>query len=67
VKKMTERLQKRLTHKRLYRCQDCGWRGWIQALDVNIYQSLPQAAPRLPGLDPIDLELSRRSRSKRAS
>jgi UDP-GlcNAc:undecaprenyl-phosphate GlcNAc-1-phosphate transferase len=67
VKKMTERLQKRLTHKRLYRCQDCGWRGWIQALDVSIYQTLPQAPLRSPALDPFDLALSRNSRSKRAS
>jgi hypothetical protein len=67
VKRITERVQKRLTHKRLYRCQDCGWRGWIQALDINIYQSLPAAALRSPALDPIDLALSRSSRSKRAS
>jgi hypothetical protein len=67
VKKITERLQKRLTHKRLYRCQDCGWRGWIQALDVSIYQTLPQGPVRSPSLDPIDLALSRSSRSKRAS
>lgn len=66
VKKVAERVQKHLTNKRLFRCQDCGWRGWMQVLEVNIHHALPASTLRLPTLDPVDLAL-RRSLSRRAS
>jgi UDP-GlcNAc:undecaprenyl-phosphate/decaprenyl-phosphate GlcNAc-1-phosphate transferase len=43
VRKLTERLRKRLTDKRLYRCETCGWRGWTQTLDTALYHSLVKA------------------------
>lgn len=66
VKKLTERVQKKLTHKRLYRCQSCGWRGWTQELVVTMGESLPLPGQR-KSLEPIDVILNRRPRSTRAS
>ncbi len=37
VKKLSERVRKRLTEKRLFRCEDCGWRGWNFIIDPAIY------------------------------
>jgi hypothetical protein len=30
-----ERFRKARTQKRLYRCERCGWRGWLTPLDFN--------------------------------
>jgi UDP-GlcNAc:undecaprenyl-phosphate GlcNAc-1-phosphate transferase len=33
VRNFLERLRKAYTTKRLFRCQDCGWRGWLEPLE----------------------------------
>jgi len=52
-------VRKKLTDKRLYRCDGCGWRGWTQTLDGALVHSLanpsrPSAQGRLPSLDAVD-------------
>lgn len=37
VRKITERVRKRLTDKRLFRCEECGWRGWNLIIDSAAY------------------------------
>jgi hypothetical protein len=49
-----ERIRKELTRKRLFRCSDCGWRGWLAPLPcgeqapVNLF-----ATPDLTSLDAV--------------
>jgi UDP-GlcNAc:undecaprenyl-phosphate GlcNAc-1-phosphate transferase len=70
VRTLSERVRKRLTDKRPFRCQNCGWRGWTQDLDVTL-QTLTKPAiaasgGRLP-LDVVDRTLDKRTAKKRAS
>ena len=37
VRKISERVRKRLTDKRLFRCDECGWRGWNFIIDPAAY------------------------------
>jgi UDP-GlcNAc:undecaprenyl-phosphate GlcNAc-1-phosphate transferase len=67
VNGVTERLRKRLSAKRLHRCEDCGWRGWQQAIDTAVYQSLPLASPRSVKWDSIDATFSAGRSGKLAS
>jgi UDP-GlcNAc:undecaprenyl-phosphate GlcNAc-1-phosphate transferase len=43
VRKITERVRKRLTDKRLFRCDECGWRGWNLIIDSAAYASFAVA------------------------
>jgi UDP-GlcNAc:undecaprenyl-phosphate/decaprenyl-phosphate GlcNAc-1-phosphate transferase len=52
VRKMTERLRKRLTEKRLFRCEGCGWRGWNHIIDPAAYGPFPIAAAPLSTAQP---------------
>jgi hypothetical protein len=36
-----ERFRKGRTQKRLYRCEKCGWRGWLMPLDFNPPSAVP--------------------------
>jgi UDP-GlcNAc:undecaprenyl-phosphate GlcNAc-1-phosphate transferase len=59
VRKLSERVRKKLTDKRLYRCEGCGWRGWTQTLDTALFHSRanpsrPSAPGWLPSLDAVD-------------
>ena len=48
-----EMLRKRVTEKRVYRCHECGWRGWLTV--VEDVAPLPAAAPvDVPDFDSID-------------
>jgi UDP-GlcNAc:undecaprenyl-phosphate/decaprenyl-phosphate GlcNAc-1-phosphate transferase len=68
VRKISERVRKKLTQKRLYRCEDCGWRGWSPIVDAAVYASLPSASSRMPALDPVDMLLHHaQAASRRAS
>ncbi len=67
VRKLIERVRKRLTQKRLYRCEDCGWRGWSPIVDSAIYASLPSSSSRTPTLERVDVVLHRSHASQRAS
>ncbi len=49
-RKMVERMRKRLTEKRLFRCEECGWRGWNFIIDPAAYGPFPVTGDRLhPG------------------
>jgi UDP-GlcNAc:undecaprenyl-phosphate GlcNAc-1-phosphate transferase len=41
VRKLSERVRKRLTEKRLFRCDECGWRGWNFIIDPAAYGPFP--------------------------
>jgi hypothetical protein len=41
---VAEKLQKNMTTRRLFRCHDCGWRGW---LDTQRHRSAMKKAPRM--------------------
>ena len=48
-----ERVKKLRTEKRLYRCEDCGWRGWLTPLEFGTSLGLDTSIsfdPRLPDL-----------------
>lgn len=47
----SERIRKSLTRERLFRCDACGWRGWMLPLDYVV------AAPIDAELDPVDLKV----------
>jgi len=59
-----DQLHKRVTGKRLHRCQKCGWRGWTQSLDVSLHYSLPL---HVPTSDRMNAVFANHSRDKRAS
>ena len=61
---MAERVRKKLTQKRLFRCEDCGWRGWSHIVDPCMYGT--PAVSNVPPLDPVD-PLLHRSPAARAS
>jgi hypothetical protein len=48
VRKVSERLRKRLTDKRLFRCEGCGWRGWNGIVDHAAYGPFPLTTEPLP-------------------
>lgn len=57
AKNMVEEFRKRLTAKRLYRCEQCGWRGWAHVLEPAPYEPLPLIAHGAPPLDSFDAVL----------
>ena len=46
----SERLRKRYTSKRLYRCRRCGWRGWVVPFEAGRQRPefIPEIAPFAP-------------------
>jgi UDP-GlcNAc:undecaprenyl-phosphate GlcNAc-1-phosphate transferase len=44
-----ERLKKLRTDKRLYRCEECGWRGWLTPLDCGVRFGSTASASFDPG------------------
>jgi predicted RNA-binding Zn-ribbon protein involved in translation (DUF1610 family) len=46
-----ERLRRDWKHERLYRCDDCGWRGWLMPLAFGAASTEPVAVPDLASLD----------------
>jgi predicted RNA-binding Zn-ribbon protein involved in translation (DUF1610 family) len=47
-----ERVRKRVTSRRLYKCDTCGWRGWHQQVDLAGPSQLQRPAP--PDLSALD-------------
>ena len=45
-----ERFKKLRTDKRLYRCEDCGWRGWLTPLEFGAGFSVADSGPFDPRL-----------------
>jgi UDP-GlcNAc:undecaprenyl-phosphate GlcNAc-1-phosphate transferase len=72
LRSFSERIRKKLTEKRLYRCESCGWRGWTQNLDAALVHTLSQPAKgsartgRL-ALDAVDHKVHKTGAKKRAS
>ena len=48
LRTLVEKLRKTYTSKRLFRCQRCGWRGWLRPLD-------PVACALNDRVEPLDL------------
>jgi FlaA1/EpsC-like NDP-sugar epimerase len=52
ARSLTERIRKEISDERLYRCEDCGWRGWLLPLEFGDPASVvPVSAPDLALLD----------------
>jgi predicted RNA-binding Zn-ribbon protein involved in translation (DUF1610 family) len=52
ARSITERVRKELTSTRLYRCDSCGWRGWLTPESYIGPQSVE--APAVPDLSSLD-------------
>jgi hypothetical protein len=48
-----ERMRRQFSERRLFRCDDCGWRGWLIPLQFSDSQSID--APAEPDLSSLDL------------
>jgi len=66
VRRVSERVRKHFTQKRLFRCDDCGWRGWVSGSDLVIFEP-SNLAPTLPSLERVDRVLRAQPMSLRAS
>jgi FlaA1/EpsC-like NDP-sugar epimerase/lipopolysaccharide/colanic/teichoic acid biosynthesis glycosyltransferase len=56
----SERVKKRLTSRRLFRCDACGWRDWIEQIEMSEPSQVLQQSPiDLSALDDGTSELSR--------
>jgi FlaA1/EpsC-like NDP-sugar epimerase len=62
---VADRLRKRLTAERLFRCDACGWRGWLPPPTVG--GAPPIAPPFTPDLAPLDYAVSQRAMGHRRS
>jgi FlaA1/EpsC-like NDP-sugar epimerase len=58
-----ERIRKEFTTARLFRCDQCGWRGWAAPVDDVTPAPIPQ--PTLPNLDSLDADVASTPRSER--
>jgi len=52
ARSLPERLRKGFSHQRLFRCDSCGWRGWLVPLEFGDHQPMEaRPAPDLSSLD----------------
>jgi hypothetical protein len=52
ARSLPERVRRNFSARRLFRCDDCNWRGWLMPLEFADAESAPQApAPDLTVLD----------------
>jgi hypothetical protein len=52
-----ERVRRRLTHKRLHRCHDCGWRGWgEETIEMAKVARSPDESRDEDGVRPEELD-----------
>jgi hypothetical protein len=49
---LPERVKRGLSHQRLFRCDACGWRGWLVPLQFGDHE--PVEVPAAPDLDLLD-------------
>ena len=61
-----EELRKELTGKRPYRCDECGWRGWVVDLGPRFSQDEIKVAQRAVAPKPPNLKHTEFSREKKA-
>jgi hypothetical protein len=52
-----EELRKRMSSRRLFRCQACGWRGWTRVDETANYEPFPTPSYPMPELDLVDVVL----------
>ena len=52
ARSLFERLARAVGDKRLFVCDECGWRGWLRPVDVGV--AVHGAAAMLPDLDALD-------------
>jgi hypothetical protein len=52
---MAERVRKLVSRKRLHRCSECGWRGWVFVL-VSIEEDVQVAAQPAPMPDLVAID-----------
>jgi predicted RNA-binding Zn-ribbon protein involved in translation (DUF1610 family) len=52
ARNLYERFRKVRTHKRLFRCEKCSWRGWVTPLEFGRPAEMPHAA--MPDLGALD-------------
>jgi hypothetical protein len=57
-----ERLRRDHGRERLFKCDDCGWRGWLLPLEF----ATPMSAPPAPDLEALDTVEGGRSLTRRA-
>jgi len=51
---LVERIKKEFTAQRIFRCEDCGWRGWALPLEFGSHESVdPSPAPDLGSVDAV--------------
>jgi len=58
-----ERIRKELTSKRLFRCSDCGWRGWLVPLEFG--ERVPVETLPAPDLTLLDSAVMGQSQGRR--
>lgn len=51
ARSLWERIRRDRTHKRLYRCAECGWRGWMEPIVIGFGSTQDVAAPDLSHID----------------
>ena len=58
ARSIVEELRKRISSRRLFRCQACGWRGWTRVDDTARYEPYPTPPSHpMPHLDAVDVVL----------
>ena len=62
---MADRVRKRFTADRLFRCDACGWRGWLLA--PNAGGAPPLEQPATPDLSPLDYAVAPQAMAHRPS
>jgi hypothetical protein len=56
ARSLPERMRKGLSHRRLFRCDDCGWRGWLMPLQFGDHDRFEvPSEPDLASLDAVAL------------
>ena len=55
AKNLPERVRRNLSVRRLFRCDECNWRGWLMPLDFGDFE--PIAGPAAPDLGSLDKAL----------
>jgi UDP-GlcNAc:undecaprenyl-phosphate GlcNAc-1-phosphate transferase len=63
----TERVRKRLSQKRLFRCEACGWRGWRDLVPTAVFEVPPATLHRGGTWDSIDALFAAPTSNKLAS
>jgi len=62
---MADRLRKRFTAERLFRCEACGWRGWL--LSPSLGEAPPIEPLVTPDLSPLDYAVAQQAMAHRAT